>query len=389
MKLKIIFAFVILNYFNSESLFSQEFVPIASTIKIDTSFVKNTSSLQLKLIRNEIFAYHGYIFNTPELNYYFKSSSWYKPKLNNVDNLLTDLEKENIKFIQEYEKTGFIAESSFNSEKFLSNESYFKFGSKGYIRQNVSYDYRDMGKPQYLIQHIDFYDQNIDHYVDGTSINISTLNIFESIDGGFVSYKTIREFVRGITLLRNRSRLIYEINDIPECQGNEIFYLVDVNDNFPFLVYETINQCFNINASGKERWISYYTYASNIWIYDRYNIDYIDIDKIMCQRIGSIVYSDYDNIYQIIDIYKPQNSSDESFPYPSISLASNSDQYRFSEDIAERGYNIINIDQLSGFDIIFNRGEKQYHLPVNGEDIDVSQILDSSDKLYVKKRSIK
>ena len=41
-----------------------------------------------------------------KMNNYFKNEGWYKPKLNNVDSKLTQLEKYNIRLIKNYE-TGY------------------------------------------------------------------------------------------------------------------------------------------------------------------------------------------------------------------------------------------------------------------------------------------
>jgi hypothetical protein len=53
---------------------------------------------------NEIYARHGYIFGDKQLNNYFRSLKWYKPRNRKVDQLLTPLEKQNIYFLQTIEK---------------------------------------------------------------------------------------------------------------------------------------------------------------------------------------------------------------------------------------------------------------------------------------------
>lgn len=59
----------------------------------------------LRLMRNEIFAAHGYIFKSEDLQAHFGKMSWYRPRYDNVDNMLTDIEKVNIKLIKDAEKT--------------------------------------------------------------------------------------------------------------------------------------------------------------------------------------------------------------------------------------------------------------------------------------------
>ena len=59
---------------------------------------------ELRLMRNEVFARHGYIFKTNEMREYFSSQDWYEPKFDDVNHLLTDLEKVNILLIKRIEK---------------------------------------------------------------------------------------------------------------------------------------------------------------------------------------------------------------------------------------------------------------------------------------------
>lgn len=58
----------------------------------------------LKIMRNEIFARYGYKFKLGgEMDKYFKSQNWYSGQHKNVNDFLTELEKENIKLIQQIE----------------------------------------------------------------------------------------------------------------------------------------------------------------------------------------------------------------------------------------------------------------------------------------------
>ncbi|TNF49515.1 MAG: YARHG domain-containing protein [Bacteroidetes bacterium] len=59
----------------------------------------------IRYVINEIYARHGYIFSDPKINSHFRSLSWYKPVSKNVDHLLTPIEKQNIYFLQNVEKT--------------------------------------------------------------------------------------------------------------------------------------------------------------------------------------------------------------------------------------------------------------------------------------------
>lgn len=56
------------------------------------------------LIRNEIYARHGYVFKNNEYKTYFNQQSWYVPNPNYNVNMLSDVEKYNVSVITEYEK---------------------------------------------------------------------------------------------------------------------------------------------------------------------------------------------------------------------------------------------------------------------------------------------
>lgn len=78
--------------------------PEASTRRLSASDVNYLSKYQLKIMRNEIFARHGYIFKTTDMKNYFSNQRWYDPRYSNVDNLLTSTEKHNIELIKRYER---------------------------------------------------------------------------------------------------------------------------------------------------------------------------------------------------------------------------------------------------------------------------------------------
>jgi len=68
---------------------------------------------ELELMRNEIYARHGWVFNRPDLRNYFESQPWYRPKgdLANpqesnrrVDAELTPVERRNLQIIVSREK---------------------------------------------------------------------------------------------------------------------------------------------------------------------------------------------------------------------------------------------------------------------------------------------
>ena len=59
---------------------------------------------ELKLMRNEIFARHGYRFSSQRLQEYFsKYYSRHESSSADVYSMLTEIERANVKFIKEYE----------------------------------------------------------------------------------------------------------------------------------------------------------------------------------------------------------------------------------------------------------------------------------------------
>lgn len=71
--------------------------------------VNGLSDKKLRLARNEIFARHGYIFNSSDLKEYFESQAWYEPTVssdNFNEGVLNQYEKANIDLLKSYEDGG-------------------------------------------------------------------------------------------------------------------------------------------------------------------------------------------------------------------------------------------------------------------------------------------
>ncbi len=65
--------------------------------------VCNLSKEELRLMRNEIFARHGYIFKSADLNEYFNRQPWYSGRYSDVSSMLSEVENKNVAFIKQYE----------------------------------------------------------------------------------------------------------------------------------------------------------------------------------------------------------------------------------------------------------------------------------------------
>lgn len=96
---------------NNDSAWTPDDVIIQgiSSRYIDESELYNYNAGQLRLIRNEIFALHGRIFNSPDLAEYFSQKSWYVPTYSpeefdeNMFYYLNDYEEANLEVILNYE----------------------------------------------------------------------------------------------------------------------------------------------------------------------------------------------------------------------------------------------------------------------------------------------
>lgn len=65
--------------------------------------IQNKSLDELRILRNEIFARHGYIFKSDDLQNHFSEFDWYKPTKTDVNQFLTETDKANIELITKLE----------------------------------------------------------------------------------------------------------------------------------------------------------------------------------------------------------------------------------------------------------------------------------------------
>lgn len=65
--------------------------------------LQGRSKAELRVMRNEIFARHGRIFQSTDLQDYFAAKSWYKQDPNYTDAMLSEVDNQNVKILQERE----------------------------------------------------------------------------------------------------------------------------------------------------------------------------------------------------------------------------------------------------------------------------------------------
>ncbi len=78
--------------------------PFTSQRYLTREELSSFSDAELKLMRNEIFARHGYIFKTDAMNRYFSRQPWYRPQSDNVIDRLSPIELANVTTIKAAEK---------------------------------------------------------------------------------------------------------------------------------------------------------------------------------------------------------------------------------------------------------------------------------------------
>ena len=73
--------------------------PQGSTRLLDHSDLQNLTMKEIRILKNEIFARHGYIFKNKELANHFNAQPWYSAMYSDVSGLLSKTEQQNVDFI--------------------------------------------------------------------------------------------------------------------------------------------------------------------------------------------------------------------------------------------------------------------------------------------------
>ncbi|MEP0043663.1 MAG: YARHG domain-containing protein [Reichenbachiella sp.] len=89
---------VIVEFSSNLSADSREFVQCSNKL-LDKVELTKFNKDELDVMRNEIFAYHGYKFKTPKWQEYFSKQTWYNPRYDDVNEMLSVIEKLNVQTI--------------------------------------------------------------------------------------------------------------------------------------------------------------------------------------------------------------------------------------------------------------------------------------------------
>ncbi|WP_445718965.1 YARHG domain-containing protein [Flavobacterium sp.] len=85
---------------NTEKLYEKN----SSIDELTSDFVSNLSKADIFILRNSIFARHGFAFRDKQLRMYFELFDWYMSVFGDVKDELTEIEKKNIELLLRYEQ---------------------------------------------------------------------------------------------------------------------------------------------------------------------------------------------------------------------------------------------------------------------------------------------
>ena len=235
--------------------------------------LKYFSPRELRLVRNEIFARHGYQFKDTVLQAYFDKQDWYKPLYDNVDEYITPLERANINFILEKEKT--------NPK--ISDEEQFKV----FLETYKNYNYLSSETPRMLLYKFFVSDHgcimNGSHYYSGQLPPTK-------------NYVYLIHSIYGLCDQCTYYHRIYQFNKKGELLNN--FHLGE-SDNYSPFVEEKSNNRYEI-------WFTLYSGP-------RYSVGDDEVTDEMWEEASTIPIDTiripfyYDNDGQIILVNQPQS----------------------------------------------------------------------------------
>jgi len=82
------------------------YTSVLSDRKLSNDDLEGKTKNELELMRNSIYARHGYIFKREDLQSHFSQFNWYNPTTNDMSKVyssMSEIEKYNVDFIKKYE----------------------------------------------------------------------------------------------------------------------------------------------------------------------------------------------------------------------------------------------------------------------------------------------
>jgi hypothetical protein len=187
------------------------------------------------MMRNEIFARYGYIFQSSDLSEYFTNKPWYNPTQSNVDDQLTKVDKANIELILKFEAD--LNKSPQNPTYTNESKAYFRVvydpETKGNIEisRDVSFHYHcKLGTIKKTVERTFFGGEAVPTvvYAETSEPNKSfweTTKYFNNLEFN-CSYFRATNY--GCCGAENYNELFKYTSDEPFLTFNEKFFLVDI-----------------------------------------------------------------------------------------------------------------------------------------------------------------
>lgn len=288
------------------------------------------SADELRLLRNEIYARHAYIFKSEDLNKYFSQKRWYKPEFDNIDLRLTSIDKQNLKRIKEFEE-GVNIENYELVYTDLAKASISRFKDKTYETiliktREVSYHRNyELGRIKKIMESSDYGGEGM-----------PTVIYAETVDPSKPYWSTTKYF-HDLTFHPN-----YYLATLYGCCDTETYYeFYNYKSEVPFL--KSNEKYFNIEIPN-----------TPIDLFIGYNHEIIDTTKyIIAELTLSTLEGEINSV-----IFKTNNRQDfeDIMPYytPSIELKSKSakDVIRDDEIITLWSLNFEkDLNAISGFSV--------------------------------------
>lgn len=89
--------------YTNEDIEKDAFLFPSDSVLVTEGELEKLDDKTVELIKNEIYARHGYIFTNRALKKYFESFNWYEPSEEYSPNLLNPTEKANLKTIKKFQ----------------------------------------------------------------------------------------------------------------------------------------------------------------------------------------------------------------------------------------------------------------------------------------------
>lgn len=216
----------------------------------DVIELNKLDSKELAILRNSIYAKHGYIFSTEEVSEYFSQFSWYKPLSKDVGKKLNNIDKENIKNIIAIEKKSSIIKNSKdnrnyseggkvnislnkNTQKetlYISKEELEMQGGNFPTRivlkvknSEIVFDSSWNDGLYVCVTDFDNQDEDLDIYITETGTDIGCITYIYKFDGEKIyQYGSFEHFTRKF-LYDQKGNIYYWFNDSDKQEFNKSF----------------------------------------------------------------------------------------------------------------------------------------------------------------------